>query len=100
MEKIRVTKQEMKRKTYITTLANNQVVINDTRNNVIDFISYDTLIARYNLNTNKLTLNMNWWDYSKTTRTYFKEFINSYCNGYHYEDKKTFVNDYKIGGIY
>lgn len=99
MDTLKVSKQEMKKYNFIIQLASNQVILNDTKNNMVEFISYNTLIARYNMKTSTLTLNLDWWDYSNTTRKYFKQFINSYTS-LEYTTKKDFVNTYKIGGIY
>ena len=58
----------------IKNLANNQVVI--ISDNSKAFFSYNTKIAEY-INE-QLYLNLHYWNYSKTTLKYLKEFMNTY----------------------
>lgn len=53
----------------------NQIVV--FINNVIHFVSYGTLIAKYDINTEKLTLSKD-WKYSKTTRKHLYIFLRDY----------------------
>ncbi len=39
------------------------------------FFSYETLIATRNVNTNKVTLDIHYWDYSVTTSKYRNMFL-------------------------
>lgn len=61
------------------------VEIND---NEIKFYSYSHLIAIYNKENKQLTLTKK-WDYSNTTITYLKQFINNYTL-LEYKNKKQF----------
>ena len=49
--------------------------------NMIYFQSYDSLIASYDTNTQKLILGCD-WDYSNTTRKHLYIFLNEYCGFY------------------
>lgn len=62
----------------ITSMANNQNVLR--LGNELHFYSYDSYICGYNKVTGILTLNSNMWDYSNTTRKYFKKFLEEYTN--------------------
>lgn len=76
-------------------LANNQVVIEEEESNT--FYSYNSCIASYNVMTSVLTLNENLWDYSNTTRKYFKEFINNFTE-LSFESKKQFLKEIDVNG--
>ena len=41
------------------------------------FQSYNSIIAKRNKETNKITLDSYYWDYSVTTLKYLKEFLNT-----------------------
>lgn len=69
----------------------NQFIITDAYNNLI-FQSYDTRICIYK--NNKLYLYSDMWDYSNTTRKYFKQFVNEYTN-FKYEDKQQWLKEIK-----
>lgn len=69
-------------------LANNQVIINMGDYSI--FYSYESFIASYNHKTEELLLNKNMWDYSNTTRYYFKEFIEYHTN-FRYDSKQKFI---------
>ncbi len=56
----------------------NQFLIKDKKN--LYFQSYDSLIAKYNKETGKLTLFKD-WDYSNTTRKHLYLFIFDYVQG-------------------
>ena len=62
----------------------NQFII---RGDLIVFQSYESKIAEYNPDTGELYLNGNMWDYSATTRKYFKQFVNQETVHYQYENK-------------
>lgn len=55
-----------------------QFVVDDEKNGVRYFQSYNSLIAKYERATHKLTLGCN-WDYSNTTRKHLYIFIERYC---------------------
>lgn len=55
----------------------------------ITFQSYEATICKYYIFSNKLILNDNIWDYSNTTRKYFKQFIDEHTP-FTYETKKQF----------
>lgn len=57
-------------------LNQNHVVI--SKEDEVSFYSYTTFIASYNRTENKLYLNSSKWDYSNTTRKYFKQFIEEF----------------------
>ena len=57
--------------------------------NVVRFYSYGRIIADWDNTTKVLIIYDDTWDYSNTTRRYFKQFINEYTD-YEYEDKKKF----------
>lgn len=69
-------------------IANNQMIIEE--DTYLTFYSYNTCIAKFNKKDNKLYLNSEMWDYSKTTRRYFKLFIEEYTN-LAYKNKKEFL---------
>lgn len=55
------------------------------------FYSYESLIAVYNTEECKVYLKENMWDYSNTTRKYFKKFLEEHtCIPYN--NKKMFLN--------
>ena len=54
-------------------LAPNHVIIEV--GNELHYYSYKSYICTYNKNSNFLTLKGDMWDYSWTTRKYFKQFI-------------------------
>jgi hypothetical protein len=60
----------------------NQFILTDY--NKVVFQSYDSKVATFE--DGKLILNGATWDYSNTTRKYFKEFVNNYTP-YIYENK-------------
>lgn len=70
----------------------NQFIITDTNKKV--FQSYKTKIATLEqyVPVDTLVLNGNWWNYSATTRKYFKQFINEETP-FNYEDKKQFLKE-------
>lgn len=77
MDKANITKAKVK--SMISSRGNpvaNQFII-EMEGNKVGFQSYNTLICVWDRNENVLLLNQNWWDYSNTTRKYFKDFINS-----------------------
>jgi len=47
-----------------------------TKNNYV-FQSYNSIIAKRNRETNKITLDSYYWDYSRTTLKYLKQFLNT-----------------------
>ena len=47
-----------------------------TKDNYI-FQSYNSIIAKRNRETNKITLDSYYWDYSVTTLKYLKQFLNT-----------------------
>lgn len=57
-------------------LVPNQFII--TTKDSIYFQSYKTLIARINKKTNKVYLDTNYWDYSRTTSKYLYQFIQEF----------------------
>lgn len=61
-------------------LVPNQFII--TTKDSIYFQSYKTLIARINKKTNKVYLDTNYWDYSRTTSKYLYKFIQEYRGGF------------------
>ena len=70
----------------IKQLANNQVVI--MANGKTSFHSYNTKIATA---TNKtLVLHNNKWDYSNTTRKYFKQYVNRFTS-FRYKDRQDWL---------
>lgn len=56
---------------------------------IIKFYSYNTFIASYEVELNKLILNDNMWSFSQTTTKQFKQFINYYTS-FNYTTKKDF----------
>lgn len=79
----------IKLKTKFGNEAKEQYV--DTETNT--FYSYGTKIAGIEIETNELILYDENWDYSFTTRYYFKQFINSYCSGYEYVNKTQWLKE-------
>lgn len=57
----------------------NQFIITDTRNGYYYFQSYDSLIAKWDYDSQKLTLGKH-FDYSVTTSKYLHIFIDNYCS--------------------
>lgn len=80
---------KLENKTRVIQLENkNQFVIyND---DAIVFQSYRTLIAMWSYKEQKLYINWNYWDYSKTTSKHLKIFINEYTK-YTYDNKNQFL---------
>lgn len=84
-------------KTQITNLQSprsgkhvaNQFMISTDKYNI--FKSYETIIAKQNRNTNKITLDKNSWDYSATTLKYLKVFLGTS------KSKKELEEDIKKG---
>ena len=68
----------------------NQFILTDESKKV--FQSYKTSICEWDFNTKTLVLNGDWWDYSNTTRKYFKKFINEETS-LTYESKKQFLKE-------
>lgn len=69
-------------------LNQNHVAI--SKENDISFYSYTTFIACYNRVENILYLNSSKWDYSNTTRKYFKNFIEEFTP-FDYLSKQKFI---------
>jgi hypothetical protein len=67
----------------------NQFLISTDKYNI--FKSYQTIIAKQNRNTNKITLDKNSWDYSATTLKYLKVFLGTN------KSKKELEKDIKEG---
>ncbi len=67
----------------------NQFMISTDKYNI--FKSYQTIIAKQNRNTNKITLDKNSWDYSATTLRYLKVFLGTS------KSKKELEQDIKQG---
>lgn len=57
----------------IITNKSNFVVIQDK--NFKTCLSYNVVIAKINIKTNKITLDSKYWDYSRTTRKHRNEFL-------------------------
>lgn len=72
---------------------NNMVVIGDNNEKIL--FSYETEICKYNEEKQVLTLNGEWWNFSKNTAKHFKEFLNTYTNKI-YETKKQFEKEIKF----
>lgn len=72
----------------------NQFIITQDTHGIysISFQSYETEICTYS--NGVLHLQSNNWDYSNTTRKYFKQFVNKYTY-FTYEDKKQFLKEIK-----
>ena len=68
----------------------NQFIITDTNKKV--FQSYTTKIVTLDNIKGELVLNSDWWDYSNTTRKYFKQFINEQTL-FNYEDKQQWLKE-------
>lgn len=75
----------------IETLGANQNIVT-IENKQVTFISYDSTIADYDIENRILYLHGDMWDYSNTTRKYFKKFIN-YFTQFTYMDKKQFLKE-------
>ena len=67
----------------------NQFMISTDKYNI--FKSYQTIIAKQNRSTNKITLDKNSWDYSATTLRYLKVFLGTS------KSKKDLEEDIKQG---
>lgn len=67
----------------------NQIIINNQTS--VTFQSYDSKIATYYFNDGMLVLYGDTWDYSDTTRKYFKTFINKFTH-YNYENKNQWID--------
>ncbi len=78
----------LKENLKVSSLKNNQYILEV--GNITVFQSYDSKICAYDSSTSTLYLYGDIWDYSNTTRKYFKEFINYYTI-YTYEDKKEWL---------
>lgn len=65
----------------------NQFIIYDDDN--VTFQSYKTVVCQYNINHQLLTLCGDAWEYSATTKKYFKKFINEETH-FRYETDKQF----------
>lgn len=76
-------------KSKITFLNKNNAII--AINNELLFYSYESFICIYNQNDYTLSLNNSLWDYSNTTRKYFKYFINNYTC-FNYISKNKFID--------
>lgn len=79
------------KKLFVDTLGANQNIVT-VDNKQVTFISYGTTIADYDIQNRILYLYGDMWDYSNTTRKYFKKFIN-YFTQFTYIDKKQFVKE-------
>ena len=55
----------------------NQYIIRDKRNNKLSFQSYDSIICE--IIKDDITLDVVYWDYSKTTSRYLSAFLNIPC---------------------
>ena len=53
----------------------NQFIINDDDNNIEYFQSYETMIAKIDWLNNKIYLDENYWNYSRTTSRYRNKFL-------------------------
>lgn len=81
---------DMMNVSWVNTIATNQVV---TRvGSKTFFYSYDTLIAIYENENCTLYLKDSMWDYSNTTRKYFKQFIEEYTTK-EYGTKQKFLKE-------
>lgn len=58
----------------------NQFIIKDSENEKYYFQSYNSLIAEWDYNSQRLTLGKH-FDYSVTTIKYLHKWINEHCNG-------------------
>lgn len=78
-------------KLVVITLAPNQTIIKAVVDNkyYYIFISYQTIIAVDFISDGILFVNEQYWDYSKTTMKYLKQFVNDYTR-YTYETKAQF----------
>ena len=61
----------------ISQLQNNQFILQDFKNNVVCFQSYDSLVCKIE-NSYKITLYQD-FDYSKTTSRYLHQFLNEFA---------------------
>lgn len=71
----------------------NQFIITDSHRKI--FQSYETIICRFykfEFNKDYLALYNDMWDYSNTTRKYFKKFINEETP-FHYENKAQWLKE-------
>lgn len=73
---------------YLINIANNQNIL--VLDDKLHFYSYSSYICSYNKSTHELILNNNMWDYSNTTRKYFKKFLEEYTS-IPYVNKSNFV---------
>jgi len=71
----------------------NHVVI--SKENEVNLYSYNTFIASYNKEEEKLYLNSSKWDYSNTTRKYFKAFIEDFTP-FNYDTKQKFIRTIEL----
>lgn len=94
--KITQSKHELSDLITMDKLGENQFTLADTKTGDIVFKSYGRLIAIYSTDTQDLKLNADWWNYSNTTRKYFKQFINNYT-AFNYETKKQWME--QLGGL-
>jgi hypothetical protein len=76
--------------TKATILGANQLIINN--DGVLTFQSYNTVICEFHTYTDELFLNEDNWDWSNTTRKYFKKFIDEYTT-LTYGTKKEFLKE-------
>jgi hypothetical protein len=72
----------------------NQFIITTKRK--IIFQSYNSIIAMRSLNTNKVTLDKNYWDYSVTTGKYRNDFLGE---GIAETRKKIKSKEYKLADL-
>ena len=87
----------MKVENFTSTNGNkiaNQFIITTKRK--IIFQSYDSIIAMRSLNTNKVTLDKNYWDYSVTTGKYRNQFLGE---GIAETRKKIKSKEYKLADL-
>lgn len=80
----------------------NQYVIDNGENTY--FQSYDSVIAMYpNYDSNKITLDKNYWDYSRTTSKYLYQFLRHHTGeAINYKDqvrKKIKSGEYKLANL-
>lgn len=67
----------------------NQFLIKDEQNGLLIFQSYDSIIATKSMETGKIILDKEFWDYSTTTSKYRNQFLN--------EDKQATLKKIKSG---
>lgn len=81
----------------LENLINSNIDIIGANQTIVDigdykaFYSYDKLIATYKKSERKLYLKNDMWDYSNTTRKYFKKFVDNYTT-FAYDTKAKFLN--------